>query len=96
MFHECEYGGVKQKWLLVRSEQAAKRETHTLSKRMHKQANKQSKHVKALNNSAKKYLLAKLMHKSHWRNGKRNKYSVMLKGKLSKSPYLPEKGDLTK
>lgn len=48
VFHECEYGGVKQKWLLVRSEQAAKRETHTLSKRMHKQAEQARKSFKQL------------------------------------------------
>ncbi len=35
---EADYGQVKQRWLLVRSEQAKKREQHTLEKRMFKES----------------------------------------------------------
>ena len=31
-WYDATYGGVKQKWLLVKSEQASKRERHTLNK----------------------------------------------------------------
>jgi transposase len=34
---ESDYGEVKQRWLLVHSEQAKKREQHTLDKRMLKE-----------------------------------------------------------
>lgn len=34
VYYDSDYGGVKQKWLLVRSDQAYKREQHNLNKRM--------------------------------------------------------------
>lgn len=34
MSYDSDYGGVKQQWLLIRSEQAYKREQHNLNKRM--------------------------------------------------------------
>ena len=37
VWHDSHYGDVAQKWLLVRSEQATKREGHNLNKRMLKQ-----------------------------------------------------------
>ncbi|MFT5839789.1 MAG: transposase [Flavobacteriales bacterium] len=37
MWHDTKYGDVAQEWLLVRSEQARKREGHNLNKRMLKQ-----------------------------------------------------------
>jgi transposase len=43
-----EYGGVPQRWLLVRSEQAYKREQHSLNKRMLKQADAERKTFKKL------------------------------------------------
>jgi transposase len=36
---ESDYGEVKQRWLLIESEQAKKREQHTLDKRMEKESN---------------------------------------------------------
>lgn len=39
VWHDSDYGGIKQKWLLVRSQQATKREQHALNKRMLKLAN---------------------------------------------------------
>lgn len=47
-FHQSEYGDVKQKWLLIRSEQATKREAHNLNKRMHTQAEQARKSFKKL------------------------------------------------
>ena len=38
VWHTSHYGDVEQKWLLIRSEQATKREHHTLTSRMLKQA----------------------------------------------------------
>ncbi|MFT6271137.1 MAG: transposase [Alphaproteobacteria bacterium] len=46
--YESEYGGVKQKWLLIRSEQAYKREQHSLNKRMLKAGEKARKSFKTL------------------------------------------------
>jgi len=48
VWHRSEYGGVKQKWLLIRSEQAAKREQHNLDKRMLKQSEQSRKSFKKL------------------------------------------------
>ncbi|MFC3122807.1 IS1634 family transposase, partial [Agaribacter flavus] len=45
---QSDYAGVAQKWLLVRSEQAQKRERHTLDKRMLKQAEQARKSFKKL------------------------------------------------
>lgn len=45
---QSDYAGVPQKWLLVRSEQAQKRERHTLDKRMQKQAEQSRKSFKKL------------------------------------------------
>lgn len=46
--YDSEYGGVKQKWLLIRSEQAYKREQHTLNKRMLKAGEQARKSFKTL------------------------------------------------
>ena len=43
-----DYGGVEQRWLLIRSEQARKREGHHLNKRMLKQAEIERKSFKVL------------------------------------------------
>ena len=43
-----DYAGISQKWLLVRSQQAQKRERHTLDKRMQKQAEQSRKSFKKL------------------------------------------------
>jgi len=43
-----EYGDVKQRWLLICSEQAKKREQHTLNKRMEKESNAALKSFKKL------------------------------------------------
>ena len=48
VWHKSNYGGVEQKWLLVRSEQATKRERHSLDKRMLKQAEQSRKTFKKL------------------------------------------------
>jgi transposase len=48
VWHDSDYGGVKQKWLLVHSEQATKRERHNLDKRMLKQAEQSRKTFKKL------------------------------------------------
>lgn len=48
VWHESHYGEVKQKWLLVRSEQAAKREGHTLDKRIKKRQEQAEKSFKKL------------------------------------------------
>lgn len=48
VWHDSDYGGVKQKWLLVRSEQATKRERYNLDKRMLKQAEQSRKTFKKL------------------------------------------------
>jgi transposase len=45
---DSHYGGVPQRWLLVRSEQAYKREQHSLNKRMLKQAETERKTFKKL------------------------------------------------
>jgi len=47
-WHQSNYGDVKQKWLLVHSEQARKRETHSLTKRMLKKADSERKTFKKL------------------------------------------------
>lgn len=46
--YDSEYGGVKQKWLLIRSEQAYKREQHNLNKRMLKAGEQARKNFKLL------------------------------------------------
>ena len=46
--YDSEYGGVKQKWLLIRSEQAYKREQHNLNKRMLKAGEQARKNFKQL------------------------------------------------
>lgn len=43
-----DYGGVKQRWLLIESEQAKKREQHTLDRRMEKASNEAMKSFKKL------------------------------------------------
>jgi transposase len=48
VWHSSHYGDVEQKWLLVRSEQATKREHHTLNSRMLKQAERSRKAFKQL------------------------------------------------
>ena len=48
VWHNSNYGDVEQKWLLVRSEQATKREHHTLNSRMLKQAEASRKSFKKL------------------------------------------------
>tara|TARA_B110000014_G_C20090590_1_gene570897 strand:- start:25 stop:1650 length:1626 start_codon:yes stop_codon:yes gene_type:complete len=45
---ESDYGEVKQRWLLIESEQAKKREQHTLDKRMKKDSNEVIKSFKKL------------------------------------------------
>ena len=47
-WHQSSYGGVAQKWLLVHSEQARKRETYSLTKRMLKKADTERKTFKKL------------------------------------------------
>ena len=47
-WHCSLYGGIKQKWLVVRSEQATKREQHSLDKRMLKWAEQSRKTFKKL------------------------------------------------
>lgn len=47
-WHDVEYGDVKQRWLLVRSEQAAKRETYTFDKNMQKNTTASLKSFKKL------------------------------------------------
>lgn len=54
VWHTSNYGDVEQKWLLIRSEQASKREHHTLNSRMLKQAEGSRKTLK---NYANKRLL---------------------------------------
>ena len=46
--YDSDYGGVAQKWLLIRSEQAYKREQHNLNKRMLKAGEDARKSVKQL------------------------------------------------
>jgi transposase len=46
--YDSEYGGVAQKWLLIRSEQAYKREQHNLNKRMLKAGEQARKSFKLL------------------------------------------------
>ena len=46
--YDSEYAGVKQKWLLIRSEQAYKREQHNLNKRMLKTSEQARKSFKSL------------------------------------------------
>lgn len=48
VWYESNYGGVAQKWLLIRSEQALKREYHNLNKRMLKQSEQGRKAFKKL------------------------------------------------
>jgi transposase len=48
VWHNSNYGDVEQKWLLIRSEQATKREHHTLNSRMLKQAEDSRKTFKKL------------------------------------------------
>lgn len=52
VWHETSYGDVAQKWLLVRSEQARKREGHNLDKRMLKQCEQGRKSFKKLGQQA--------------------------------------------
>lgn len=47
-WYSSNYGDVKQRWLLVHSEQARKRETHSLTKRMLKKAETERKTFKKL------------------------------------------------
>jgi len=46
--YDSEYGGVKQKWLLIRSEHAYRREQHSLNKRMLKAGEQARKSFKTL------------------------------------------------
>lgn len=46
--YDSEYGGVKQKWILIRSEQSYKREQHNLNKRMLKAGEQARKSLKTL------------------------------------------------
>ena len=48
IYKDSEYGGVPQKWLLIRSEQAYKREQHNLDKRMLKAGEEARKSFKQL------------------------------------------------
>lgn len=48
VWHSSTYGDVKQRWLLIRSEQARKREAHSLTKRMLKKAELERKTFKKL------------------------------------------------
>jgi len=48
VWHSSTYGDVKQKWLLIHSEQAKKREEHSLTKRMLKKADTERKSFKNL------------------------------------------------
>ena len=48
VWHDSEYADVKQKWLLIRSKHATKRERHLLDKRMLKQAEQSRKTFKKL------------------------------------------------
>lgn len=48
VWHSSTYGDVKQKWLLIRSEQAKKREAYSLTKRMLKKAEAERKSFKKL------------------------------------------------
>jgi transposase len=48
VWHSSTYGDVKQKWLLIHSEQAKKREEHSLTKRMLKKADTERKSFKSL------------------------------------------------
>lgn len=48
VWHHSTDGGVKQKWRLISSEQAKKREAHNLTKRMLKKAEAERKSVKKL------------------------------------------------
>jgi len=48
VWHRSNYGDVKQKWLLIRSEQAKKREAYSLTKRMLKKAKVERKIFKKL------------------------------------------------
>lgn len=47
-WHRSNYSNVTQKWPLVRSEQARKRETHSLTNRMLKKQIPNVKHLKKL------------------------------------------------
>ena len=47
-WYDATYGGVKQKWLLVKSEQASKRERHTLNKTILKNTQQAMKAFKKL------------------------------------------------
>lgn len=48
VWHSSTYGDIKQKWLLIRSEQAKKSEAHSLTKRMLKKAEAERKSFKKL------------------------------------------------
>lgn len=48
VWHQSNYGDVEQKWLLIRSEQARKRETYSLTKRMLKKGEAERKTFKKL------------------------------------------------
>ena len=47
-WHSSSYGDIKQKWLVIRSEQAKKREAHSLTKRMLKKSEIERKSFKKL------------------------------------------------
>ncbi|MGB5447049.1 MAG: IS1634 family transposase [Psychromonas sp.] len=48
VWHQSNYGDIEQKWLLIRSEQARKRETYSLTKRMLKKGEAERKTFKKL------------------------------------------------
>jgi transposase len=69
--YESDFGGIKQRWLLVYSEQAYKRETNTLNKRLEKLEKKYRAEIKAL--GARIFGCAEDAEKAlkAWKKGKR-------------------------
>jgi transposase len=91
VWHTSHYGDVEQKWLLIRSEQATKREHHTLNSRMLKQAEGSRKTFK---NYAIKRLLVAQMPMQRLSNGRKNKPHWQSKPQCLKYRFTKARGDL--
>lgn len=94
VWHSSTYGDVKQKWLLIRSEQAKKREAHSLTKRMLKKAEVERKSFKKLSQQRFACQHDALQSLNLWR--KKQTYSNVIEDIISLPIYgkkgQPKKG----
>lgn len=89
VWHISDYGDIEQKWLLVRSEQATKREHYTLNSRMLKQAGV----ARPSKNHASKRLPVAQMPLQPLSNGRKNKPRWQSKPQCLKCQFTKAKDE---